>query len=229
MVILDPENRHMFSSSEKLIYQTIEMISQSHSIRMPEVGIYDSREVNAFATGATKNSSLVWVSRGLIENMKSDEIEGVIAHEMAHILNGDMVTMTLLQWVINAFVIFLSRALAQIISQLIRKDDEGPGFSYFIISIFFEIILWFLWTILVMAYSRRREFAADLWSASFVGKNKMIAALQALSKIHDTNVEIPGDPKLSALKIDWKTQWFMRLFASHPTLEDRIEKLKNSY
>lgn len=229
MVILDPENRHMFSPSEKLVYQTIEMISQSHSIRTPEIGIYDSREVNAFATGATKNSSLVWVSRGLIENMKPDEIEGVIAHEMAHILNGDMVTMTLLQWVINAFVIFLSRALAQIISQLIRKDDEGPGFSYFIISIFFEIILWFLWTILVMAYSRRREFAADLWSASFVGKNKMIAALQALSKIHDTNVAIPGDPKLSALKIDWKTQWFMRLFASHPTLEDRIEKLKNSY
>lgn len=112
------------SPTEKLVYQTVSQIAQQHAIRMPEVGIYQSPEVNAFATGATRNSSIVAVSTGLITTMKSDEIEGVVAHEMAHILNGDMVTMTLLQGVINAFVIFLSRAIAQILAMAGRDNSE---------------------------------------------------------------------------------------------------------
>jgi heat shock protein HtpX len=148
--------------AEKLVYKTVEIIAQKNGITMPEVGIYQSPEVNAFATGATRNSSLVAVSTGLLNQMQADEVEGVVAHEMAHILNGDMVTMTLLQGVINAFVIFLSRALAHVISMALRKDEEGSnGFVYFGITIVLEILLGILGSLVVMAYSRRREFAAD--------------------------------------------------------------------
>lgn len=213
--------------SMKLVYQTVEQIAQAHSITMPEVGIYDSPEVNAFATGATKHSSIVAVSSGLLQEMRSDEIEGVVAHEMAHIINGDMVTMTLLQGIINAFVIFLSRALAHIISTASRRD-EGGGMVYFLVTIVLEILLGLLGSMVVMAYSRHREFAADAGSAQFVGKNKMINALTALQRIHEQNVSISGDPKLAALKIDGKTTGFMHLFASHPPLEERINHLLSS-
>ncbi len=154
------------ASSERLVYQTVEHIAQKNGINMPEVGIYDSPEVNAFATGATKNSSLVAVSSGLLVQMNADEIEGVVAHEMAHIMNGDMVTMTLLQGVINAFVIFLARALAHTISMALRRDEEGiNGLVYFMVTIVLEILLGLLGSIIVMAYSRRREFEADRGSA----------------------------------------------------------------
>ena len=212
--------------AEKLVYQTVEHIAQKNGITMPEVGIYESPEVNAFATGATRNSSLVAVSSGLLNQMQADEIEGVVAHEMAHIMNGDMVTMTLLQGIINAFVIFLSRALAQVISLALRRDESGSsGFVYFGITIVLEILLGVLGSIIVMAYSRRREFAADAGSASSVGKNKMLNALRALQKIHETNIAIPSDPKIAALKIDGKTSGFLHLFASHPPLEERIKHL----
>lgn len=220
----------MSSSAHKNIYQTVEQIAHQHGITMPEVGVYDSPEVNAFATGATRNSSLVAVSSGLLVNMSADEIEGVVAHEMAHILNGDMVTMTLLQGVINAFVIFLSRAIAQIVSSAVRRWEEegGGGFIYFIVTIVLEIVFGILGSIIVMAYSRRREYSADAGSARYVGKNKMLNALKALQRIHEKNVSLPTDPKLAALKIDGKTTGFMHLFASHPPLEDRINKLLSS-
>lgn len=211
---------------ERLVYQTVSSIASRNSIKMPEVGIYQSQEVNAFATGATRNSSLVAVSSGLLESMADDEIEGVVAHEMAHILNGDMVTMTLLQWVINAFVIFLSRAIAQIASMTWRDNSDGRShLVYFIVTFFLEIVLGILWSIIVMAYSRHREFAADAWSASYVGKNKMINALKALQKIHPENISLEWDPKVAALKIDGKSEWFMRVFASHPPLQERINRL----
>ena len=229
MEMITLENLMSISPSEKLVYKTVETIAQKNGITMPEVGIYQSPEVNAFATGATRNSSLVAVSTGLLEQMQSDEIEGVVAHEMAHILNGDMVTMTLLQGVINAFVIFLSRALAHIISMALRRDEEGSnGFVYFGITILLEILLGILGSLIVMAYSRRREFAADAGSASFVGKNKMMNALRALQKIHETNVALPSDPKIAALKIDGKTNGFLHLFASHPPLEERIHALQGA-
>lgn len=226
MRLLSPEDMATWTPAEKLVYQTVDKIAQTHGITTPEVGIYESPEVNAFATGATKNSSLVAVSHWLLQQMQPDEIEGVVAHEMAHILNGDMVTMTLLQGVINAFVIFLSRAIAHIVSLVGRRDEEGAnGFVYFIVTIVLEILLGILGSLVVMAYSRRREFAADAGSAGFVGKNKMINALKALQRIHENNISIPSDPKIAALKIDGKTTGFMHLFASHPPLEDRINHL----
>lgn len=213
---------------EQIVYKTVERIAQQNGITVPEVGIYDSPEVNAFATGATKNSSLVAASSGLLHAMRDEEIEGVIGHEMTHILNGDMVTMTLLQGIINAFVIFLSRAIAQVISLAGRRDGEGSnGFVYFGITILLEIVLGLFGSLILMAYSRRREFAADAGSATFVGKTKMVHALQALQRIHETNVVIPGDPKLAAMKIDGKTNGFLHLFASHPPLEERIAHLNN--
>ncbi len=147
---------------------------------------------------------------------------------MSHIMNGDMVTMTLLQGVINAFVIFLSRTIAQIVSMAGRRDEEGSnGLTYFLCVIVFEILLGLFGSIIVMAYSRRREFAADAGSASFVGKSKMLNALRALQRIHEQNIQVPGDPKLAALKIDGKTTGFMHLFASHPPLEERINHLNS--
>ncbi len=229
MEMITLENLVSASSSEKLVYKTVETIAQKNGITMPEVGIYESPEVNAFATGATRNSSLVAVSRGLLDQMQPDEIEGVVAHEMAHILNGDMVTMTLLQGVINAFVIFLSRTIAHIISMALKRgEDNASGFVYFGVTIVLEILLGILGSLIVMAYSRRREFAADAGSATFVGKNKMINALRALQRIHETNIVVPSDPKIAALKIDGKTSGFLHLFASHPPLEERIQALQTA-
>lgn len=226
MKLITLENLMSCTPQEQLVYKTVERIAQQNGIALPEVGIYESREVNAFATGATRNSSLVAASSGLLAQMQADEVEGVIGHEMTHIMNGDMVTMTLLQGVINAFVIFLSRAIAQIVARG-ERDGERNGMTFFLVTIVLEILLGLVGSLIVMAYSRRREFAADAGSATFVGKSKMIHALQALQRIHETNVIIPGDPKLAALKIDGKTTGFLHLFASHPSLEDRIAHLNN--
>lgn len=212
--------------SARLVYQTVAYLASQHNITMPEVWIYQSPEVNAFATGATKNSSLVAVSSGLLDSLQSDEIEWVIAHEMAHIINGDMVTMTLLQWIINAFVIFLSRAIAQIISMSWRGNGEWRSqLTYFFTTIILEVLLGIGGSLIVMTYSRHREFAADAGSALFVGKNKMIKALRALQGVHARNAIIAGDAKVAAFKIDGKSGGFMWLFASHPSLEVRIERL----
>ncbi|MBP6921118.1 protease HtpX [Candidatus Gracilibacteria bacterium] len=227
--LLTLESMVTANPGEKLVYQTVEHIAQKNGITMPEVGIYESLEVNAFATGASRNSSLVAVSSGLVAQMNPDEVEGVVAHEMAHIMNGDMVTMTLLQGVINAFVIFLSRAIAQVISMATRRDDSSSnGFVYFGVTILLEILLGILGSLIVMAYSRRREFAADAGSATYVGKSKMVNALKALQRIHEQNIAVKGDPKLAALKIDGKSNGFLHLFASHPPLEERIQHLLNS-
>lgn len=221
---IQPDEVFSLDPKTKAVYQTVENIAQSHGITMPEVAIYNSQEVNAFATGATKNAGLVAVSRWLLERMNADEIQGVVAHEMAHILNGDMVTMTLLQGVINAFVIFLSRVLGNVFW---GRDGNG-GFIYYISVIVLEIVFGMMGSLIVMAYSRRREFAADAGSASFVGRNRMIAALESLKSVHETNISLPQDAGTAAFKIDGKTSGFMRLFASHPPLDERIEALKKS-
>lgn len=166
MTMITLENLHTLGTEEQLVYKTVEHVAKKAGILTPEVGIYDSPEVNAFATGPSKNKALVAVSRGLVQQMQADEIEGVIGHEMAHILNGDMVTMTLLQGIINAFVIFLSRAIARIVALSGRDEERGSsGFTYFIVVILLEILLGLLGSIILMAYSRRREFAADAGSA----------------------------------------------------------------
>lgn len=210
------------NNAERWLVETVKRQSAQAGIPMPDVAIYHSADVNAFATGATKNNSLVAVSTGLLNNMTQDEAEAVVAHEVAHIANGDMVTMTLLQGVLNTFVIFLSRMIATAVSA--RNDNEGEGQNtavYFLVSMVLEVLFGILATIIAMWFSRYREFRADAGSASLVGKEKMIAALQRLQHVHEPQ-EMQGS--LNAFMINGKRS---ELFMSHPPLEKRIEALRN--
>ncbi len=216
-IIKEPRN-----NAERWLVETVKRQSAQAGIPMPDVAIYHSADVNAFATGATKNNSLVAVSTGLLNNMTQDEAEAVVAHEVAHIANGDMVTMTLLQGVLNTFVIFLSRMIATAVSA--RNDNEGEGQNtavYFLVSMVLEVLFGILATIIAMWFSRYREFRADAGSASLVGKEKMIAALQRLQHVHEPQ-EMQGS--LNAFMINGKRS---ELFMSHPPLEKRIEALRN--
>ncbi|MGX2970183.1 protease HtpX [Ursidibacter sp. B-7004-1] len=217
-IITEPRN-----NAERWLVETVKRQSQQAGIPMPDVAIYHSADVNAFATGATKSNSLVAVSTGLLNSMTQDEAEAVVAHEVAHIANGDMVTMTLLQGVLNTFVIFLSRMIATAVSST-RNDNGEESQStgiYFLVSMILEILFGVLATIIAMWFSRYREFRADAGSASLVGKEKMIAALQRLQKLHEPE-ELPGS--LNAFMINGKRK---ELFMSHPPLEKRIEALRN--
>lgn len=214
--------------TEREIYSIVEHLAKSASLpKTPEVGIYNSPEVNAFATGPTKSRALVAVSAGLLSRMNRSEIEGVIGHEIAHIANGDMVTMTLIQGVINAFVMALARIFAFGISQFLRSDDDdGPSpFVNMLLVFFFEIVLSLLGVIVVSFFSRMREFRADKGGAQYAGRDKMIAALTGLKR----SVEMidPRNASLATLKISGKkTGGFVSLFATHPNLDDRIRRLK---
>lgn len=222
------ESRLMdYDSKTQAIYTTVAQIAKQNDITIPEVGIYESEDPNAFATGPSKNKSLVAVSTGLLSSMTTAEIEGVIAHEMSHILNGDMVTMTLLQGVLNTFVIFFARIIGEFIDKAILKNEEGQGWGYFITVMVLEIILGMLASLVLMTFSRYREFRADEGSARLVGKDKMILALKRLQYIV-TNKEIVDDGKLAAFKIH-SEKGFMSLFMSHPSLDDRIKNLENNY
>ncbi|MDH2924218.1 heat shock protein [Nicoletella semolina] len=211
------------TNAERWLVETVKRQTQQVGIPMPDVAIYHSNDVNAFATGATKNNSLVAVSTGLLATMTQDEAEAVIAHEVAHIANGDMVTMSLLQGVLNTFVIFLSRMVATVVSNSRNSDGEESHSSgiYFLVSMVLEIVFGILATMIAMWFSRYREFKADAGSASLVGKQKMIAALQRLQQIHEPQ-ELQGS--LSAFMINGKRS---QLFMSHPPLEKRIEALRN--
>jgi heat shock protein HtpX len=196
---------------------------------MPEVGIYQSAELNAFATGPTKNNSLVAVSSGLLQKMNRDEIEGVLGHEITHITNGDMVTMTLLQGIINAFALFLSRIFAYVLSMGAtgrdnNQESTSPGPMFFMLTTLFDILFTFLGSLLVAAFSRYREYRADKGGANLAGRNRMISALQAL--LHTTQPEDTRAPSLAALKISHKSTGFRALFSSHPPLELRIARLQ---
>ncbi|QIW16259.1 zinc metalloprotease HtpX [Pasteurellaceae bacterium RH1A] len=217
-VITQPKN-----NVERWLVETVQRQAQQANIPMPEVAIYHSADVNAFATGATKSNSLVAVSTGLLNTMSEDEAEAVLAHEVAHIANGDMVTMTLLQGVLNTFVIFLSRMIATAVSST-RNDNGEESQStgiYFLVSMVLEILFGFLASIIAMWFSRYREFRADAGSANLVGKEKMIAALQRLQSLHEPQ-ELQGS--LNAFMINGKRS---ELFMSHPPLEKRIEALRN--
>ncbi|KMK52459.1 heat shock protein HtpX [[Actinobacillus] muris] len=217
-IITEPRN-----NAERWLVETVKRQSQQAGIPMPDVAIYHSQDVNAFATGATKSNSLVAVSTGLLNTMTQDEAEAVVAHEVAHIANGDMVTMTLLQGVLNTFVIFLSRMIATAVSS--TRNDNGEesqsGGIYFLVSMVLEIIFGVLATMIAMWFSRYREFRADAGSAQLVGKEKMIAALQRLQRVHEPQ-ELEGS--LNAMMINGKRK---ELFMSHPPLEKRIEALRN--
>jgi heat shock protein HtpX len=190
--------------------------------KMPEVGYYHSNEINAFATGATRNSSLVAVSSGLIENMQEHEVEGVIGHEVGHIANGDMVTMTLLQGVVNSFVMFLSRIIA-----FVFVSDKKRGVSwmaFFVIQMTIEMVLMVLGSVVISYFSRRREYRADAYSAKLVGKSKMISALKVLQQKFEP---IEDHGAFKTMQIASGDSWF-GLFSTHPKLSKRIKALEKS-
>jgi len=203
---------------------------------MPEVGIYDSPDLNAFATGPTRSRSLVAVSTGLLSRMSKAEVEGVIGHEIAHVANGDMVTLTLIQGVVNAFAMFLARILVFAISQATRSEDErerGRGglgmFAEYMLVQLFEMVFLVLGSMVVAWFSRWREFRADQGGARVAGREKMIAALRKLQMAYEQpfNAE-PAPAAMQALQISNRKGGFLRLFASHPPLEERIAALENS-
>jgi heat shock protein HtpX len=190
---------------------------------MPQVGVYDSPEVNAFATGPTKGRALVAVSSGLLQRMDRNQVSGVLGHEVAHVANGDMVTMTLIQGVINAFVMFIARAIAFAVTSNMR--DEGRYMAQFAITIALEIALSVLGMIVVAYFSRLREFRADRGGAQFAGRENMISALEGLRR-SVALIEADGHASLATLKISGKRGGFASLFATHPPLEERIARLQ---
>lgn len=223
IVLVDRNNLWEFGEKMKIVYETVENLAQNNHIQMPEVWIYESADPNAFATGPSKNKSLVAVSSWLLDLMNKEEIEWVIWHEMAHILNWDMVTMTLLQWVLNTFVVFISRILANIFDNV--TDGKFWALGYFLVNLVLQIVLWLLASLIAMWFSRHREFRADEGSAIYVWKQKMIAWLRALQKMQ--NIAPEDKWSLATMQISTKKRnWFMMLFSSHPDLEDRIKNLE---
>jgi heat shock protein HtpX len=222
--IIDPSKA---SAAEMTVYQMVERLARSAGLpKTPQVAIYDSAEVNAFATGPSKSNSLVAVSAGLLNRMNKDELEGVLGHEIAHVANGDMVTMTLIQGVINAFVMFFARIVAFAISNAMRRgDDEGPSFfMQHMLVLLFDVLFGILGSIVVCYFSRVREFRADAGSARIAGRHKMIAALEALKPVR--TMVSDEHQALATLKISGQPKGLMHLLMSHPPLEKRIEKLK---
>ena len=218
------EDYDSLSEKQKIVWNLIQDISERNNITMPEVWIYQDKEPNAFATWMSKNSSLVAVSTGLLDIMEKDAIEWVVAHEMAHILNWDMVTMTLLQWVLNTFVIFFARIVANIIAS--RLDKWLSPLIYMLVVIVLQILFGILASLVAMKFSRYREFRADAWSAESVWKEKMIAWLKALKRMQ--SMVSWDSSQLATMKISTKTKsGFMSLFSSHPALDDRIKALEN--
>jgi heat shock protein HtpX len=214
------------NSTEQWLVSTVQRQAQQARIGMPEVGIFDAAEPNAFATGMRRNSALVAVSTGLLQNMSSDEVEAVLAHEITHVSNGDMVTMGLIQGVINTFVIFLSRVIGHVVDRVVFKTERGYGPAYFIVSIVAQIFLSILASMIVMWFSRRREFRADTGGASLAGRGKMIGALQALQRQHEPH-DLPGE--FAAFGISGGLgSGIKKLFMSHPPLEERIAALQSS-
>lgn len=219
-VIESPNN-----ATERWLVDTVRRYSEEASIGMPEVGIFDSPEVNAFATGMTKNSSLVAVSSGLLEQMTREEAEAVIGHEVAHIANGDMVTLALIQGVVNTFVMFLSRVIGYFIDKVIFKTENGTGPAFFISMIVAELVLGVLASIIVMWFSRQREFRADSGGARLAGRHNMIAALERLNSLHPA----PLPDRMAAFGISGGgASGLKRLFLTHPPLSERIQALREN-
>lgn len=215
-VITQPQN-----SDERWLVDAVKRQAKQAGIGMPEVGIFDHTSPNAFATGWNRNNSLVAVSTGLLSHMTKAEVEAVLAHEISHVANGDMVTMTLLQGVINTFVVFLSRIIGHIVDRVVFKVERGHGPAYWIVSIVAQVILGILAQIIVMWFSRYREYRADAGAGKLVGNRNMIAALQRLK----TNPDDEGLPtEMSALAINGGS--IKALFSSHPPLDDRIKALQ---
>ncbi|MES9988498.1 MAG: protease HtpX [Candidatus Thiodiazotropha endolucinida] len=210
------------NEAEQWLVNTIERQAQQAKIGMPEVGIFDHASPNAFATGWNKNSALVAVSTGLLQQMNRDEVEAVLGHEVSHVANGDMVTLSLIQGVVNTFVVFLSRVIGHTVDRIVFKTERGYGPAFFIVSMIAEFVLGILAMTIVMWFSRWREFRADRGGAELAGREKMIAALKRLQQAHEPE-SLPDE--IAALAISaGKVQ---KLFASHPPLESRIRALQS--
>jgi len=220
-VIDQPRNE-----TERWLFDTVQRQAKAAGIGMPEVAIYDAPEINAFATGANRNSALVAVSTGLLRAMDRDEAEAVLGHEVSHVANGDMVTMALLQGVLNTFVIVLSRVVGRIIDGYISGGrNEGPGFGYYIIVFVLDMVFGLFASMIAMWFSRHREFRADAGGATLAGRDKMVAALQRLSSMHGEST-LPK--QIAAFGISGGVgSGIKRLLMSHPPLEERIEALRN--
>ena len=217
-VITSPSN-----NIEKWLIETVKKQSKVVGVNMPEVAIFPSNQMNAFATGASKNNALVAVSQGLLDNMTQGEIEAVVGHEMSHVANGDMVTLTLIQGVVNTFVIFFSRVIGHIVDRVILKNQRGYGIGYFVTTIFAQIVLSILASIIVMYFSRKREYIADTGGADLAGHQNMINALKRLGQREPEALP----EQLAAFGIGEKPKSNrLQLWSSHPPLEDRIKALE---
>ncbi|WP_455820404.1 protease HtpX [Pseudomonas cerasi] len=223
-VIEQPRNE-----TERWLMDTVGRQAQQAGIAMPQVAVYHAPDINAFATGARRDASLVAVSTGLLQNMSRDEAEAVLAHEVSHIANGDMVTMTLIQGIVNTFVIFISRILAQLAAGFMsgNRDEEGGSngnpMVYFVVSMVLELVFGIVASIITMWFSRHREFHADAGAARLAGREKMIAALQRLK----TSYEPQEASSMMAFCINGKSKSLSELFMSHPPLDKRIEALRS--
>ncbi len=216
-VIETPQNQ-----TEQWLVSLVARQAKAAGIGMPEVGIFQTPEPNAFATGMSRNNALVAVSTGLLQAMNQDEVEAVVGHEISHVANGDMITMALMQGVVNTFVYFFASIIGHFVDRVILKNERGHGIGYFITQIVAQIVLSFLASILVMWFSRYREFHADKGGARLAGKEKMISALRALQRAHSPE-DLPG--QLAAFGINGSGA--KKLFMSHPPLEERIAALQN--
>lgn len=228
--VIDPASR---DPQLKELLNTVQTLSQRAGIPMPQVGIYRSNEINAFATGPSQKRSLVAVSSGLLNRMNQKELEGVLGHEISHIANGDMVTMTLLQGVINAFVMFLARILASLLSGFGRNKSNSQGgsyMSYVLFTFLFEAVFMALGFLVIAAFSRYREFRADAGGAHLAGKDAMISALKSLNALKN-NEDPKQNEAIAAFKISRAgKKGMLSLFSTHPPLEERIERLeRHSY
>jgi heat shock protein HtpX len=218
-VVIDSPSNNI----EKWLIETVKKQSKIVGIKMPEVAIFPSGQMNAFATGASKNNALVAVSQGLLDNMDKGEVEAVVGHEMSHVANGDMVTLTLIQGVVNTFVIFFSRVIGHLVDRVILKNQRGYGIGYFLTTLFAQVILSILASIVVMYFSRKREFVADTGGADLAGHQNMINALKRLAQREPE----PLPEQLAAFGIDEKPKkGLAHLWTSHPPLEDRIKALE---
>jgi heat shock protein HtpX len=218
IVIDSPSN-----NVEKWLLDTVKKQSKIVGIKMPEVAIFPSPQMNAFATGASKNKALVAVSKGLLDNMSQGEIEAVVGHEMSHVANGDMVTLTLIQGVVNTFVIFFSRVIGHVVDRVILKNQRGHGIGYFVTTIFAQIVLSILASVIVMYFSRKREYVADTGGADLAGHQNMINALKRLGQKEPE--ALPEQLAAFGIGEKPKTGW-RELWSSHPPLEDRIKALE---
>ena len=211
------------NDQEKWLLETAAKQAKVVGIKMPEIAIFPSNDMNAFATGASKNNALVALSKGLLEQMNKSEIEAVLGHEMSHVANGDMVTLTLIQGIVNTFVIFFARIIGHFVDRVLLKNNRGYGIGYFVTTIIAEIILAILASVIVMYFSRKREFVADTGGADLAGTTAMISALRKLGAKEPE--ALPA--QLAGFGIGEKTKLgLMRLWSSHPPIEIRIHKLE---